>query len=128
MSASNAQPERPANLYEEFRGKPWSQGEKKTARRAFEKALGAELEQTMEQFKQKASRVQDSDDMWKLEGWLGARRREINNKYDNRYSQMTFVLGVLLSQGRINEEDLQGLREDKIEQIRLIASSKPGRR
>jgi hypothetical protein len=41
---------------------------------------------------------------------------------------MTFVLGVLLSQGRINEEDLQGLREDKIEQIRLIASSKPGRR
>ncbi len=109
------------NVYEAMRDQKWSAGEKAIARKAFEKALGQELGATLEQFKRKASKVNDTDEMWNMEGWLGARRREIDQKYDYRYSVLPLLLGTLLSEGRITMADLAGLREEKLAQIRRIA-------
>jgi hypothetical protein len=56
-----------------------------------------------------------------LEHYLTERRKEIDRKYDFRYSRLTQVLGRLLYETRLEEEDLSGLREDKLKSIRSFA-------
>ena len=63
----------------------------------------------------------NAKDLWELEHYLTQRRREIDRKYDYRYSQLTHVFGKLLHEGRLREEDLRGVREDKLNSIRSVA-------
>jgi hypothetical protein len=56
-----------------------------------------------------------------LEHYLTQRRKEIDRKYDYRYSQLTHVFGRLLYEKRLREEDLRGLHEDKLKPIRSFA-------
>jgi hypothetical protein len=56
-----------------------------------------------------------------LEHYLTERRKEINHKYDYRYSQLTHVFGRLLYERRVTEQELHGLRTDKLESIRSLA-------
>jgi Photoprotection regulator fluorescence recovery protein len=64
-----------------------------------------------------ASQIQHSSDLWALEQYLTERRKEIDRKYDYRYSQLTHVFGRLLYEKRLSEEELRGLREDKLKPI-----------
>ena len=59
--------------------------------------------------------------MWDLEHYLTGRRKEIGRKYDYRYSQLTHVFGTLLYEGRVQEDELRGLQEDKLSRIRSLA-------
>jgi hypothetical protein len=68
-----------------------------------------------------ASQIQQSSDLWDLEHYLTQRRKEIDRKYDYRYSQLTQVFGRLLYEKRLRQEELRGLREDKLEPIRSFA-------
>jgi len=65
--------------------------------------------------------IQQSSDLWDLEHYLTQRRKEIDRKYDYRYSQLTHVFGRLLHERRLREEELRGLREDKLKSIRSLA-------
>jgi len=56
-----------------------------------------------------------------LERYLTQRRKEIDRKYDYRYSQLTQVFGRLLYEDRLREEELCGLGEDKLKRIRSFA-------
>jgi hypothetical protein len=56
-----------------------------------------------------------------LEHYLTQRRKEIDRKYDYRYSQLTQVFGRLLYEKRLRQEELRGLREDKLKPIRSFA-------
>jgi hypothetical protein len=56
-----------------------------------------------------------------LEHYLTQRRKEIDRKYDYRYSQLTHVFGRLLYEKRLREEELRGLRADKLKPIRSVA-------
>jgi hypothetical protein len=100
----------------------WSQAEKAAAHRAFELARGRELETVVREAKERAARAASVDEIWKLEGWLGQRRRKIDNDYDFRYSVLPMVFASLLRTGRLTEEELRGLAPDKLEAIRFIAS------
>ena len=84
-------------------------------------ALKRELHEVIQEAKQMASRIRQSSDLWDLEHYLTQRRREIDRKYDYRYSQLTLVFGKLLRETRLGEEDVRGLREDKLESIRSYA-------
>jgi Photoprotection regulator fluorescence recovery protein len=95
----------------------WSKSEKAIARKAFDAALKQELHEVIQQAKQMASRIQEPSDLWDLENYLTERRERIDRKYDYRYSQLTLVFGRLLRENRIGEEELRGLREDKLESI-----------
>ena len=68
-----------------------------------------------------ADQIKEPADLWDLEHHLTQRRKEIDRKYDYRYSQLTHVFGRLLYEGRVREEDLRGLREDKLKLIRSFA-------
>ena len=68
-----------------------------------------------------ANEIQKSSDLWELEQHLTQRRKEIDRKYDFRSSRLIDVLGRLLYENRINEEDLRGLGEEKMKSIRSFA-------
>jgi hypothetical protein len=99
----------------------WSRSEKTIARTAFDAALGRELHEVIQEAKQMASKIRQSSDLWELEHYLTQRRKEIDRKYDYRYSELTHVFGRLLHEGRLSEGELQDLREDKLEAIRSYA-------
>ena len=99
----------------------WSRSEKTIARKAFDAALGRELHEVIQQAKKMASQIQQSSDLWDLEHYLTQRRKEIDRKYDYRYSQLTQVFGRLLYEKRLREEELRDLREDKLKPIRSFA-------
>jgi hypothetical protein len=87
----------------------WSRSEKAIARKAFDAALGQELHEVIREAKKMASQIQKSSDQWDLEHHLTQCRKEIDRKYDFRGSRLTDVLGRLLYENRLGEEDLRGL-------------------
>jgi len=99
----------------------WSRSEKTIARKAFDAALGRELHEVIQEAKKMASQIQQPSDLWDLEYYLTQRRKEIDRKYDFRGSRLTDVLGRLLYENRLGEEDLRGLPEEKMKSIRSFA-------
>lgn len=99
----------------------WSKSEKAIARTVFDAALKREFHQVIQETKQKANQIREPADLWDLEHYLSERRKEIDRKYDYRYSQLTQVFGRLLYEGRVSEEELRGLGEDKLKSIRSLA-------
>jgi hypothetical protein len=75
----------------------------------------------MQAAKQMANQISEPADLWDLEHYLTQRRKEIDRKYDYRYSQLTQVFGRLLHESRLSEKELRGLREDKLKLIRSFA-------
>lgn len=99
----------------------WSRSERKIARRAFEHALNQELQEVIQKAKRMAAEVKEPSELWKLEEYVTQRRKEINRKYEYRGSMLRFVFGTLLHEGRLTEEQLRGLGEDKLKEFRSYA-------
>ena len=100
----------------------WSPGEKIAARRAFGLAFRRELDAVIRETKKRAERIEGPAELWELEGWLTQIRRHIDRKYDYRYSVLPLVFATLLREGRLGEEDLDGLEQDKLSYIRRALS------
>ena len=100
----------------------WSPAEKIVARKAFEQALQMELKEIMAETKKMAEKIEEPSDVWGLERWLTQRRLAIDRKYDYRYSVLPLVFATLLKEGRVRENDLHGLGQEKFELIRHVAS------
>ena len=83
----------------------WSRSEKAIARKVFDAALKRELHEIIQETKQMANQINEPADLWDLEHYLTQRRKEIDRKYDYRYSQLTHVFGRLLHEKRLCEED-----------------------
>lgn len=105
-----------------MRGETWTDREKKIARRVFDAALQRELAEVVAEFKSRAVSAKEPEDMWSVAEYLEQARREIDTKYDYRYSQLDLVFGRLLREKRIEEPELQGLSEVKLAYIRRVAS------
>jgi hypothetical protein len=99
----------------------WSPAEKAIARKVFEKALLQELEAVVREAKEMAAKIEQVGDVWDLEHYLTQRRHEIDREYDYRYSVLPEVFGNLIRKGRVREEDLRGLRDDKLDYIQAYA-------
>jgi len=100
----------------------WSESEKKVARRVFEAALQRELSEVMAEFKARATDAKEPADMWAVQEYLAQRKREIDSKYDYRYSQLDLVFGRLMREGRVAEHELGGLAEERLAYIRRFAT------
>jgi hypothetical protein len=96
----------------------WSPSEKKVARKAYDTALEATLAKIMAEFKAKASAATTPSEMWDVEDYLRRQRREIDETFDYRYSQLPLVFARLIREGHLDETLLAGLSEDKREIIR----------
>jgi Photoprotection regulator fluorescence recovery protein len=100
----------------------WSHAEKTAARKAFDLALQREFDAVMTEAKRRTAQAKDIDDLWELQAYLFRTRKDIDNKYDYRYSQLIDVFARLISDGRLSEEELTGLREDEVDAIRKTLS------
>ena len=100
----------------------WSDAEKAVARRAFDRALSKELEALIRDAKGRAAKIEEPSDLWGLESWLTKRRREIDRRYDYRYSVLPLVFAHLLRDGRLTEDDLHGLGQGKLDLIRRASA------
>jgi photoprotection regulator FRP-like protein len=99
----------------------WSAAEKTIARKAFDSALRRELETVLREAKDRAARIGQTSELWDLERWLTQRRQQIDRTYDYRYSVLPLVFGTLIREGRLSEQELHGLAEDKLACIRQLA-------
>ncbi len=104
MSTPSATP----NTYPYLNKRMWSRSEKAIARRLFDAALKRELQDVVQETKQKANQIKEPANVWELERYLTQRRKEIDRKYDFRTSQLTRVFGTLLYEGRVTKEELRG--------------------
>ncbi len=95
----------------------WSPSEKKVARSAFDAALEAALGKAITDFKNKASAVATFSDMWEIEDYLRQQRRNLDQMFDYRYSQLIVVFASLIREGYLDEKLLVGLSQDKREEI-----------
>ena len=77
----------------------WSQKEKSVSRAVFEKALKNECNEIIETVKKKATNLSEPKEIWELEDYLYEKRKEIDNKYDYRYSALILVFGRLVREG-----------------------------
>jgi hypothetical protein len=100
----------------------WSHAEKVIARQAFDLALRNELQATVREAKNRAARITEPAELWELEDWLAERRQDINRRYDYRYSVLPFVFAHLIHDGQLREDNLKGLRPEKLEHISRTAS------
>jgi Photoprotection regulator fluorescence recovery protein len=100
----------------------WSGTEKAAARKAFDAALDRELNATMREARERAARITEPSQLWKLEAWLSERRREIERTYDYRYSVLPLVFARLIREGLLDEDELHGLGPDKLDYIRRAAT------
>ena len=107
--------------YMDIRRMSWSHAEKAIARKAFERSLQHELETLVHEAKQMAAKIEQPSELWDLVDFLVKRRDEIDRKYDFRYSILPEVFGVLVREGRVSEEELRGLAEEKLAYIRKFA-------
>ena len=99
----------------------WSKKEKTVARRAFEGAYEKECKDLIEKIQKRANEAKDPSDIWHLHDFLNKRIKEIENKYDYRYSVLILVFARLMEEGWITAEEIEGLSEDKIFKIRHLA-------
>lgn len=99
----------------------WSPSEKSIARKVFDRALEREFDAITEEVKQRAQRIKARSELWELEDYLTQSRKEIDRKYDYRYSVLPLVFAQLVREGRIRIEELDGISEDKLTYIRLSA-------
>lgn len=118
MSSPSATPKR----YPYQKEPVWSRSERTIARKVFDAALNHELQEVMQEAKRMASQIKEPADVWGLERFLTQRRKDIDRKYEFRSSRLTRVLGMLLSEHRIREEELRRLHEDKVKAIRTCAA------
>ena len=100
----------------------WSAAEKKVARRAYETALDAALAAIMAELRARVTAMETPSDMWAIEDYLRQRRREIDGTFDYRYSQLPRVFARLIQAGHLDEAQLAGLSEEKLEIIRRLLS------
>lgn len=100
----------------------WSNREKQVCRAVFERASIAEAAELLAGFKARIAVIDDLADLWAIQAEIRESERDFQRKYDFRYSQMIYVFGRLVKEGRVGLEELEGLNEEKLSLIKRFAS------
>ena len=100
----------------------WSPSEKRVAREAFDSALESALAKVMAEFKRRAGAAATPSDLWEIEDYLRQQRRQIDETFDYRYSQLLVVFARLIREGHLDESRLAGLSGEKREILRSFLS------
>jgi hypothetical protein len=95
----------------------WSSGEKKIAHAAFEAALERERAAVRRKVEAMLQSSPDSAEIWGIRDYLNDKAREIDGKYDFRYSVLIDVFARLVAEGWLTLPELAGLRSDKLQLI-----------
>jgi hypothetical protein len=92
----------------------WSPAEKKIARAAYDTALAREKAAARRTVQAILQQSEDLDQIWEVYRFLNSKRRDMDEKYDYRYSVLTRVFRRLVNEGWLHPADLSGLETDKL--------------
>lgn len=95
----------------------WSKTEKQIAKNAFERAYGRECVDLAKTIRLKAEKIKEPADIWRLRDFLNREVKDIENKYDYRYSVLMLVFARLIKDGWLRVDDLIGLDQEKIDRV-----------
>ena len=109
------------DFYSTMRELKWSSTEKAIARRCFDRALQRELDAAIQSTKEMAAQIRRAPELWELEHHLTQLRKEIDRKYEYKYSTLVLVFADLVREGKLDPDDLRGLSEDKLRYVRQHA-------
>lgn len=101
----------------------WSEEEKDIARRAFDIAYEREVKELANKVREMANSSKTPEDIWELHDFLTEKRKQIDDKYDYRYSILIRVFGRLVREGWVTLDDLKGLEDGKVAKIKYLAGS-----
>jgi hypothetical protein len=104
----------------------WSKQEKEIARRAFKAAYSRECKAIAESVRKMTSDINDPIGLWQLHDYLTEKRKETDEKYDYRYRVLLFVFARLMHEGWVQQEDLAGISDEKLHEIRKAAEFMSG--
>ena len=102
-----------------MRGESWSKSQKKHARELFDLALEREYKALIEEINTK--KITSRDEVWELRDRLNQKAKEMDRKYNYRYSQLMFVFTQLFREGYLSLEELSVLGEEKQDEIKKMA-------
>ncbi len=97
----------------------WSKSQKKHARELFDLALEREYKALIEEIN--SLKVESRDEVWELRDRLNQKAKEMDRKYDYRYSQLIFVFAELAREGYLSFEELNILGKEKSDEIKKMA-------
>lgn len=101
---------------------PWTQSEKKIARKAFDHAFERQCASIKADAEKMIRDAVDPCDIWRVHDYLSESRRRIDALYDYRYSVLLEVFGALLREGWLREAELAGLEQGKLDRIKHWAN------
>src|SRR6187399_2141693 len=104
----------------------WSATEKKAARAAFSLSLARELKAARQEAEALLRNSSDDRVIWQIHDYLSSKRRDIDEKYDYRYSVLMLVFPRLVSEGWLKLEELMGIGSEKVEVITKLLSLRNG--
>jgi hypothetical protein len=113
--------------HEFTRNPTWSAAEKKVARAAFDAALERERMSARREVEAILARSPDSAEVWSVRDYLNEKAREIDAKYDYRYSVLIDVFGRLVAERWLSISELSGLAREKLQLIEQHAVYWPKR-
>jgi hypothetical protein len=103
------------------RDETWAPTEKKLARIAFDRAFERQCTAITQEARRMLEATTAPSQIFRIQEYLTEQRRTVDRIYDYRYSQLLGVFGRLLSDGWLREDDLHGLRPEKIAKIKREA-------
>lgn len=95
--------------------KTWTKSQKRHANELFELARDREYAALIEEIN--SLHISSPDEVWILRERLNKKAREMDRKYDYRYSQLIWVFAQLLREGYLTEDELRVLGEEKMNAI-----------
>ncbi len=98
----------------------WSDQETAIAESALRTAHQREISALVQTVRDRATHLQQVDDIWHLHDFLSARRFDIDGKYDSRASEILFVLSKLVKEGWVSLDELSGLEAGKLAKITAL--------
>jgi hypothetical protein len=100
----------------------WTATEKKTARRAFDKAFERHCAAITAEARRMLENATDPSDVWRVQEYLSEHRKTVDRIYQYRYSNLLLIFSILMRDGWLTETDLAGLQQEKIASIKVGAS------
>lgn len=98
----------------------WSKSEKKHARTLFNLALEREYKELFNKIN--GTKVVKPEEVWDLHDMLTRKRKEMDEKYDYRYSQLIFVFARLVHEGYLTMDEFETLGTQKYSDIKKMVN------
>ena len=98
-----------------------SETEEKIAKQALQLACQRETSALISTIRDRASNLSKLEDLWYLHDLLSTKRYEIDGKYVYNNSTMVFDFALLVKEGWMHLDELEGLKPEMISKISALA-------